>query len=132
MSPSASSVATLVIVLCGGYVAFAAATAPPPPPGRPATAEERKGLANDIAGHERAWEDDAMRGFPSDLWSQRDDFHGLEFRGVFDVKGAHGVRLEDVLKAVDDDVHLRQATSPSDSDPRDARAVPCKPRPVYD
>jgi hypothetical protein len=132
MSRYASSVATLVIVVCTGYVAFAAVSAPPPPSDRPASAEERVAIAKEIADREQAWKDEAVRGFPSDLWSQRDDFHGLEVRGVFEVKGAHGVRVEDVLKAVDDDLHHGPATSPGDVDWRNARAVPCKPRPVYD
>jgi hypothetical protein len=132
MIGSASGVATLVIVLCTGYVAVAAASAPAPASGHPASAEERVAIAKEIADREQGWEDEAVRGFPSDLWSQRDDFHGLEVRGVFEVKGAHGVRLEDVLKAVDDDLHRGQSTSPGDMDRRNARAVPCKPRPVYD
>jgi hypothetical protein len=132
MKRSASGVAVLVIVLCSAYVAWGAAVAPAPSPGRRATAAEQGMLAKEVASSERAWKDETAQSFPSDFWSQSDDFHGREFNRVFELKRGHGFRVEDVLKAVDDDVHRRPASSPFDADPRDARAVPCKPRPVYD
>ena len=99
---------------------------------RAATAEERADLAGGIATNEHQWAVETTRNFPEDLWSQRDDFHGREYRYVVDLARSRGVRIEDVLRAVDEDLHLRKATGPDAPDDRHARAIPCKPRPFYD
>jgi hypothetical protein len=84
-----------------------------------------------IAAEEREWARLAVQAFPEDDWSMRDDFHSRETRRMRELAKQHGVPLEDVLRAVDDDLHLAGARADS-PDFRGARAVPCKPRPFYD
>ena len=76
--------------------------------------------------------DETTQNFPQDHWSQRDDFHGREWRQAADSAKDKGIRIEDVLRGVDDDLHARRARRPDAPDDRNARAVPCKPRPFYD
>jgi hypothetical protein len=124
--------AFLVALVATGLVVVRVAGAPGPTPRRAATAEERAALAKDIRTLERGWSIETTQNFPSDHWSQRDDFHGRELRRAIEIANQHGVRIEDVLRAVDDDIHLRRATEVNASDQRNARAIPCKPRPFYD
>jgi hypothetical protein len=109
-----------------------AALAPDPPLRRVATPAERKALADGIAAQESKWTKDTTQHFPGDRWSQRDDFHSLELRKTSELAREKGVRIEEVLRAVDDDLHRRGAKNDSAPDDRNVRAVPCKPRPFYD
>ena len=117
---------------CVLVVAVRAALASAPPARRVATADERAEIAQTIASQERDWTSETTQNFPADDWSQRDDFHGREYRKIQELVSEKGVRIEDVLRAIDDDVHRRNAKSPGAPDDRHARAVPCKPRPFYD
>lgn len=121
-----------VALSCVLVVSVRLAQAPAPPPRRPATAAEKSELALAVNAAERGWRDETTQNFPSDNWSQRDDFHGREFRKAVELANEKGIRIEDVLRAVDDDIHRRAASGPSSPDYRNARAVPCKPRPFYD
>lgn len=87
-------------------------------------------FAASIAAQEDHWRLEAADGFPSDNWSQRDDFHGREAAAVRELASGSKVSYEDVFRAIDDDIHAaRAARIPRD---RSASAVPCKPRPIFD
>lgn len=124
--------ATAVTIGCAVLVTARVAFAPGPKPLRKATPEERTEIAQVIAGAERNWANESAKSFPQDHWSQRDDFHGREYRKVNELVKEKGVRVEDILEAVDDDIHRRAAMNPESAEIRHARAVPCKPRPFYD
>jgi len=117
---------------CMLVVTVRTALAPSPPARRIATAEERVELAEAIATQEKSWTNETTQNFPADNWSQSDDFHGREYRKVQELANEKGVRIEDVLRAIDEDIHRRKAKTPDAPDLRRARAVPCKPRPFYD
>jgi hypothetical protein len=126
--------------LVGLYLTIVIATAvtllvvrhPAPMPARSATPSEREEAAALVAEKEAEWNDDVARAFPGDLWSERDDFHGHELGRVLEIARSKGIRVDDVLRAIDDDLHRVPVRAADAPDPRNARAVPCKPRPVYD
>jgi len=124
----------VVAVSAAALVVVRAATAPAPPPPKHVTPEDRAGFAATLASHEDDWRGAAARDFPSDNWSQRDAFHGHEATAVKDLAGIAGVPYEEVLRAIDDDLHQ---AAPSDRrnvrrPNRSVNAVPVKPRPVFD
>jgi hypothetical protein len=127
-----NALAGVVAITCCIVVAVRLASAPGPTPRRLATESERLEAAAVIASLENGWREETTQNFPSDNWSQRDDFHGREYKRAIELANAKGLRIEDVLRAVDDDIHRRKAARPSAVDIRDARAIPCKPRPFYD
>jgi hypothetical protein len=127
-----SLVAAVVALACVAVVTARAALAPSPPPRRSATEAERAEIAALVARSERGWMEEATQNFPQDHWSQRDDFHGRELGQVLKIANEKGVRVEDVLRAIDDDIHRARAHGPDAPDHRNARAIPCKPRPFYD
>ena len=124
--------AAAVAIGCLLLVTVRVVLAPGPTPRRIATEDERIEVAQAIAASERAWTNETTQNFPADHWSQRDDFHGREYRKAEELANEKGLRIEDVLRAVDDDIHRRKAKTPDAPDDRNARAVPCKPRPFYD
>lgn len=124
--------AIATLVACVVVVVVRAGTAPAATLRRQATTAERQQVAERIAADEATWIRDSTQNFPSDQWSQRDDFHALESRRIVDQAKNKGVRIEDALRAVDDDIHRRAARGDAAPDARNARAVPCKPRPFYD
>ncbi len=124
--------ALAIAVGCVLVVVVRAATVPAPKPRRAATAAERVDIAAAVALNEQAWLTEVTQNFPGDNWSQRDDFHGREYRKLIELSDQKNVRLEDVLRAVDDDLHAKGVLTPNAPDTRAARAVPCKPRPFYD
>ncbi len=121
-----TSLALTVALGCTALVSYRAATVPAPRPARAATVDERAEIAREVAKDERAWINETTQNFPSDSWSQRDDFHGRELRKVQELAHEKKVRVEDVLRAVDEDIHAGTTKL------RRANAVPCKPRPFYD
>ena len=122
----ASLLGGVVAIACTVIVTARAIVAPAPPPKRAATEAERVAIAAAIAAAEPDWEKETAKTFPTDHWSQSDDFHGHEFRKVIDVAQDAGLPVEDVLRAVDDDLHRGL------HEDRRSHAVPCKPRPIYD
>lgn len=128
--------AASLVVLAVAVIAVArgAATAPAPPPGRIATVGEMRFIALSVATEETGWRNKSVESFPGDHWSQRDDFHAQERDKVKDLASSQKLPVEQVLRAIDEDVRSsRRGVRPTqDGDPRGARAVPCKPRPVYD
>jgi hypothetical protein len=128
----ASLVGAYVTVVVAILVTLWVVRHPAPKPARSATEAERAAAAALVAGQEAEWNDEAAQSFPGDRWSQRDDFHGRELARVIEIARGKGIRVEDVLRAIDDDLHHVPVRDPDAPDPRNARAVPCKPRPVYD
>ncbi len=120
----------LVVVAFGALVVWRASAAPAPA-AAPARADVamRGELAADVAATEDGWRGQAEEAFPLDAWSQRDDFHAREQLRIRDLAASRGVPVEDVLRAVDEDLHSIPHAA---SERRGARAVPCKPRPFYD
>jgi hypothetical protein len=117
---------------CVVIVVAKVATAQGPTVKRSATPSERAEIAQTIATNEKAWTDESTQAFPEDHWSQRDDFHGHELQQVLKTANEKGIRVEDVLRTIDEDIHRRSATRPDAPDARHAHAIPCKPRPFYD
>ncbi len=123
---AAKAVAVIVTVACVVLVASRAASAPRPEATPAATPQQRAMFALSVFGEEDGWRTQAEKDFPGDQWSQRDAFHGHEAQSVRDLAGNSHVSYEDVIKAIDDDVHKSRGQE------RSARAIPCKPRPFYD
>lgn len=122
-----NAVAVLVIATCAITVASRVSSAPAPVAGNPATPLQRARFAASIAAEEPGWRHQVEQDFPHDLWSQRDAFHGREAQSVRDNAASSHVPYEEILRAIDDDVH-RSRGGPE----RSAAAIPCKPRPFYD
>jgi hypothetical protein len=118
----------LVAVSVTALVVVRAATAPSPQPLRAATPAERMMFAASVASKEDEWRGKAADDFPSDHWSQRDAFHGHEAAAVRDIATSNGVPYEDVLRAIDEDVHHDRRPGRN----RCAAAVPVHPRPIFD
>jgi hypothetical protein len=76
--------------------------------------------------------DRAAESFPGDAWSQSDDFHAHEARQIRELAHQRHVTVEEVLRAIDDDLHAPERARRSDHGSRGVTAVPCKPRPFYD
>lgn len=124
--------AVIVATACALTVVVRAATVKAPPPRPHATDMTRADFAKNVADSEAEWLKTVTEHFPSDAWSERDDFGGLEYQRDRALSTKGNVRLEDVLRTVDDDIHAHPVHDPRAPDPRAARAVPCKPRPFYD
>jgi len=122
------AIAIVVTLACFAVVAGQAATAEPPPEGRAATPQEREEIANQFARMEPGWRRDAARAFPGDRWSADDHFHSFELRLARQIAGSRGLRLTDVLMAIDEGLRREYPGSPG----RKPGAAPCKPRPFYD
>jgi hypothetical protein len=120
----AASFTTLVVVR--------AATAPAPPPLKHATEGQLRSFAISVASQEDEWRAKSAEGFPADNWSQRDDFHGREAQLVRDLSGGSHVPIEDVFRAIDEDLHWNVAKGIVIRGGRSANAVPCHPRPIFD
>ena len=112
-------------------VVVRAVTAPAPPPPKHVSAQDRAGFAAQIASQEEDWRGKAAKDFPHDNWSQRDAFHGHEAGAVQEMARISGVPYEEVLRAIDDDLH-RADTSRGRRPARNVNAVPVKPRPIFD
>jgi hypothetical protein len=122
-----------ITVVVAIVVVVRAALAPAPSPAvHPPTKADLFEVTTSIATQERDWLKKTGENLPRDHWSQSDDFHGLEFREMTKLAREKNIRVEDVLRAVDDDIHRVPASGANDPDTRAAHAVPCKPRPFYD
>jgi len=126
MDPRVALPCIALALACATAVVVRASSAPAPDPGRAATLDDRTTFAASVAAQEQEWREQAARTFPADLWSQRDAFHGLEAATIRDLAHTSHVPYEEVLRAIDEDVHLMRGRE------RAAAVVPCKPRPFYD
>ena len=120
----------LVALAATALVVVRAATAPAPPPPKHVSAADRAGFAAQIASQEDDWRGKAAKDFPYDIWSQRDAFHGHEATAVKDMARISGVPYEEVLHAIDDDLHRADGSRRRPA--RNVNAVPVKPRPIFD
>jgi hypothetical protein len=95
----------------------------------PASEEVRREAFTQIANEEPAMRAKSAHEFPGDAWSQDDDFHKREEKRARVIAAERGVRLGDVLRALDDG--LREAW-PVGPDVHLAPGVaPCRPRLSY-
>jgi hypothetical protein len=79
-----------------------------------------------------AFEESSARGksahtFPGDLWSQDDDYHAAEAKKMRALAGERQVRLDDVIRGVDDG--MREGWSPRGL--MTPGVPPCRPRLDY-
>ncbi len=122
----------VVAASCAALVVVRAATAPAPPPPKHATEAQMRTFAISVASQEDEWRAKSAEGFPADNWSQRDDFHGREAQLVRELAGVHHVPYEDVLRAIDEDLHWSTSKGVVVRGGRSESAVPCHPRPIFD
>lgn len=127
-------VAGALALACALVVASRVSSAPRQEAGAAASAEQRAMFAANVASEEPTWLRQAEQDFPSDLWSQRDAFHGHEAQSVRDLAGRANVPYEEVIRAIDEDVRRTSSRPHADgaAAERSAGAIPCKPRPFYD
>jgi len=119
-------VAVAVALGCAGFVASRVSSADAPEAGSAANPKQQAMFAATVADGEPGWRRAAEQAFPSDLWSQRDSFHSHEAQSIRDLAGGYHVPFEEVIRAIDADVHRSRDIE------RSARAIPCTPRPFYD
>jgi hypothetical protein len=118
-----------VLLACAAIVVVRAASVPGFVAARRGEPKEMADFAQQLRGEEVSWLTKAEETFPRYNWSQRDDFHALERGRVEETAKNKSVPYEDLLRAIDTDVHAH--TDPAGAG-RSAHAVPCKPRPFYD
>jgi hypothetical protein len=123
-----AAAAGAVLVAAIGTAVVVAATAPSPRDVFRADEGGRRELYAAVAGAEPRFRARAADGFPGDLWSQDDDFHNAEQRLASELAARHGVRVADVLRAIDDGMRARW---PAAAPPPQATVPPCHPRPDY-
>ncbi len=116
----------LVVVSAVAFGRAATARAPASPP--PATDAERRAAFVAIAGAERDMRRESAKDFPTDRWSQDDDFHRIELDKARDFARTHRVPLGDVLQSVDDGMRERWTSAAS---VMTATVPPCQPRAIY-
>ena len=121
----------VVALATTALVVVRAATAPASPPPKHVSAQDRAGFAAQIASQEEDWRGKAAKDFPYDNWSQRDAFHGHEATAVKEMARISGVPYEEVLRAIDDDLHRADGNRGRRPN-RNVNAVPVKPRPIFD
>jgi hypothetical protein len=126
MNVRANILGLAIVATCAGIVWSRASSAPLMPVALPATPDQRASIARAITVQEPGWRKTTEESFPADVWSQRDAFHGHEATAVRDQAFAFRVSYEDVLRAIDEDLHKGPTRD------RSANAIPCKPRPFYD
>jgi hypothetical protein len=80
-----------------------------------------------IASDEPAARGKSAHEFPGDLWSQDDDYHSQEAKKMRSYAGERQVRLDDIVRAVDDG--MRQGWSPRGL--MKPGVPPCRPRLDY-
>jgi hypothetical protein len=106
-----------------------AVSAPTPPPGERASDALRRETFAQIAAEEPSMRAAAAHEFPGDAWSQDDDFHQREQKMARSVAAKNGVRLGDVLRALDDG--LREGWPPAPRVHLSPGVPPCRPRLSY-
>jgi len=103
-----------------------AARAPAAPPHDP---EAGHTAFTFFASQETPMRKEAAKSFPTDLWSQDDDFHKKERDRAMSYADSHHLPVDDVLSAIDEGLR--------DDWPRGGRVSlratvpPCQPRAIY-
>ena len=114
--------------VCVAAVALAA-FAPKIPTDPESDEATRKKVWYSVSSEEPSMRKSAAKGFPTDPWSQDDDFHNQEFRRVQNFASSDKVSVGSLLSAIDEGMRARWPRSPL-SNPR-ATVPPCRPRPIY-
>lgn len=120
--------AWLLLVVVSAVAFVRAATARPPEAPPPAADADLRAAFLAIAGAERDMRRDAAKDFPTDHWSQDDDFHRRELDKARDFARTRRIPLGDVLRAVDDGMRERWSSAAS---AMTATVPPCQPRAIY-
>jgi hypothetical protein len=79
-----------------------AARAKAPAPAAQADERVRKDAFRVVAYDEPPTRGKSTHAFPGDAWSQDDDYHAQEAKKIRSFAGEHEVRLDDVVRAVDE------------------------------
>jgi len=122
-----STVPKILIGVVAVLACVRAATAKPPADGGAMNDAVARDVYRDVTSRERSMRRDAAVKFPGDLWSQDDDFHERENERVRALAGDKGVRLTDVVRAIDDGMRARWPTNVQPV----AIVPPCRPRLSY-
>ena len=81
----------------------------------------------DFASREPAWRESAAEQFPTDPWSQDDDFFASERGHATSWANEHGVSRQSVFFAIDRGMREKWPLPSGVTQPR-ARVAPCRPR----
>jgi hypothetical protein len=95
----------------------------------PASPAQLPKLFADVAREEPAMRAAAAHAFPGDAWSQDDDFHAREQQRARTLAAERGVRLADVLRAIDDGIRGAWPSAPGVHP--NPSVPPCRPRLSY-
>lgn len=106
-----------------------AALAPKIAPDPEADDATRRSVYYSASSEEPSLRTSAAKSFPTDPWSQDDDFHNQEFRRIQNFASADKMSVGSLLAALDEGMRARWPHSPS-SNPRPT-VPPCRPRPIY-
>ncbi len=106
--------------------ALAAKGPAPPPPGDEAL---KKKLYDVIASEEPENRRAAAKDFPTDLWSQDDDYHSMETQRAMGLAREKRVPISFVLSALDEG--MREQWPRRVRVPVQATVPPCQPRAIY-
>ncbi len=106
-----------------------ALTSPTKAPRGHLTPEQAHDAFRTIAGAEPQLRREAAKRFPTDPWSQDDDFHRQEMTRARSFADSHRAPLGEVLRAVDDG--MREGwPRPGGAEVR-VTVPPCRPRAIY-
>src|SRR5215472_15699584 len=117
----------LPVVVCGIALARAATVRASETLVSASEADKRLAFTS-IASREPQMRHEAAKNFPTDHWSQDDDFHSQERRAASDFARPHRIPLGDALEAIDDG--MREHWTPAANLMR-ATVPPCQPRAIY-
>jgi hypothetical protein len=106
-----------------------ALTATPPPSLATADDATRRTAFFAVTSEETKMRRDAAKKFPTDPWSQDDDFHLSELKRAKTVATEQRIRLGDVLSAIDEGI--REGWPHSPGVVIRATVPPCQPRAIY-
>lgn len=106
-----------------------AARAPQIPPDPEADEALQKSAYFSVASDEPSLRKSAAKSFPTDPWSQDDDFHNQEFRRAQSLATSNKVSVGSILRGLDEGMRSRwpHATYATQR----TTVPPCRPRPIY-
>jgi hypothetical protein len=110
-------------------LARALSAVPPEDFAHDANEEQRHEAYGWVVAEEPAMRRAAAKEFPSDPWSQDDDFHFRELKRARSYAAEHDLRLSNVLGAFDDGMREHWETQVSVLPA--TKVPPCRPRPIY-
>ena len=116
------------VATCVAAVALSA-TAPQLKPAAEASEEQQQSAWYSVASDEPSLRKSAAKSFPTDPWSQDDDFHNQEFRRAQGFASSNTISVGSVLRAIDEGMRRHWPHAPT-AETR-ATVPPCRPRPIY-